>query len=164
MLANLFLRKGKAKNINNLGSKTILSVPNVRNKMHPTEKPVELMQILIENSSNENFDIINKFIDICKIYENIIITYYRYKNKESQHSAKVRLDEFKEDNNINITNPTLLPRKVDIQDPPVKENVSKETLQNSITDVERDIQKENNVSTFKRTNTTDSEAQSKRIN
>ena len=115
----------------------------------------------LENSSNENFDIINKFIDICKIYENIIITYYRYKNKESQHSAKVRLDEFKEDNNINITNPTLLPRKVDIQDPPVKENVSKETLQNSITDVERDIQKENNVSTFKRTNTTDSDAQSK---
>lgn len=120
----------------------------------------------LENSSNENFDIINKFIDICKIYENIIITYYRYKNKESQHSAKVRLDEFKEDNNINITNPTLLPRKVDIQDPPVKDNVSKETLQNSITDVERDIQKDNNVSTFKRTNTTDSDTQSKskRIN
>ena len=115
----------------------------------------------LENSSKENFDIINKFIDICKIYENIIITYYRYKNKESQHSAKVRLDEFKEDNNINITNPTLLPRKEDIQDPPVRDNVSKETLQNSITDVERDIQKENNVSTFKRTNTTDSDAQSK---
>ena len=62
---------------------------------------------------------------------------------------------------INITNPTLLPRKEDIQDPPVRDNVSKETLQNSITDVERDIQKENNVSTFKRTNTTDSDAQSK---
>ena len=48
----------------------------------------------------------------------------------------------------------------------LKDNVSKETLQNSITDVERDIQKENNVSTFKRTNTTDSDAQSqsKRIN
>ena len=74
--------------------------------------------------------------------------------------------EFKEDNNININNPTLLPRKVDIQDPPVRENVSKEILQNSITDVERDIQKENNVSTFKRTNTTDlnNQSQSKRIN
>lgn len=58
----LFLRKGKAKNINNLGSKTILSVPNVRNKMHPTEKPVELMQILIENSSNENDVILDPFM------------------------------------------------------------------------------------------------------
>ena len=58
----LFLRKGKAKNINNLGSKTILSVPNVRNKMHPTEKPVELMQILIENSSNENDTVLDPFM------------------------------------------------------------------------------------------------------
>lgn len=45
-------------------------------------------------------------------------------------------NEFKEDNNINITNPTLLPRKVDIQVPHVKENVSKETLQNSISDAQ----------------------------
>ena len=58
----LFLRKGKAKNINNLGSKTILSVPNVRNKMHPTEKPIELMQILIENSSNENDTVLDPFM------------------------------------------------------------------------------------------------------
>lgn len=58
----LFLRKGKAKNINNLGSKTILSVPNVRNKMHPTEKPVELIQILIENSSNENDTVLDPFM------------------------------------------------------------------------------------------------------
>jgi site-specific DNA-methyltransferase (adenine-specific) len=52
----LMLRKGKAKNINNKGTKNILRVPNIiRNKQHPTEKPVELMQILIENSS-EPFD------------------------------------------------------------------------------------------------------------
>ena len=43
----LMLRKGKAKNINNKGTKNILRVPNIiRNKQHPTEKPVELMQIL----------------------------------------------------------------------------------------------------------------------
>ena len=113
---------------------------------------------------------LSSYSELIKYYKNrlkeLTEENSKLKNKESQHSAKVRLDEFKEDNNINITNPTLLPRKVDIQDPPVKENVSKETLQNSITDVERDIQKENNVSTFKRTNTTDSDtqSQSKRIN
>ena len=57
MLANLFLmlRKGKAKNINDMGSKTILSVPNIKKgtKNHPTEKPIELLEILIENSSNK---------------------------------------------------------------------------------------------------------------
>lgn len=58
----LFLRKGNAKNINNLGSKTIISIPNVRNKSHPTEKPVDLMKILIENSSNENDIVLDMFM------------------------------------------------------------------------------------------------------
>ncbi len=50
----LMLRKGKAKYINNIGTKNILKIPNIKGtKSHPTEKPVELMQILIENSSNE---------------------------------------------------------------------------------------------------------------
>lgn len=49
----LMLRKGNAKYINNLGSKTLLSVQNtIGHKLHPTEKPVELMEILISNSSN----------------------------------------------------------------------------------------------------------------
>ena len=48
----LMLRKGKAKNINNMGTKNILQINNIiGNKKHPTEKPVELMRILIENSS-----------------------------------------------------------------------------------------------------------------
>ena len=58
----LFLRKGNAKNINNLGSKTIISIPNVRNKSHPTEKPVDLMKILIKNSSNENDIVLDPFM------------------------------------------------------------------------------------------------------
>lgn len=58
----LFLRKGKAKNINNLGSKTILSVKNIKGKTHPTEKPVELMKILIENSSKENDVVMDCFM------------------------------------------------------------------------------------------------------
>lgn len=58
----LMLRKGKARKINNMGTKNILRIPNILgNKQHPTEKPVELMQILIENSSNENDIILDPF-------------------------------------------------------------------------------------------------------
>ena len=57
------LRKGKAKYINNLGTKNILKIPNIMGtKVHPTEKPVELMKILIENSSNENDIILDPFM------------------------------------------------------------------------------------------------------
>ena len=59
----LMLRKGKAKNINNMGTKNILVVPNIiGNKKHPTEKPVDLMKILIENSSNENDLVLDPFM------------------------------------------------------------------------------------------------------
>ena len=51
----LFLRKGKAKTINNVGSKMIHEFDNIiGNKIHPTEKPIKLMQFYIENSSNVN--------------------------------------------------------------------------------------------------------------
>lgn len=59
----LFFRKGKSKKINNCGTSDILSVPNKKTKnengknIHDTEKPVELMRILIENSSDK-FDIV----------------------------------------------------------------------------------------------------------
>lgn len=47
------LRKGKARNINNMGTKNVLEIPNIiGNKTHPTEKPVELNKILIENSTD----------------------------------------------------------------------------------------------------------------
>lgn len=49
----LFLRKGRAKQINNAGSKTVHQFKNiVGKKTHPTEKPVDLMKFYIENSSN----------------------------------------------------------------------------------------------------------------
>lgn len=49
----LLLRKGKARSINNMGTGNCLDVQNIiGKKTHPTEKPVELMQILIENSTN----------------------------------------------------------------------------------------------------------------
>lgn len=59
----LMLRKGRARNINNLGTKNILRIPNiVRTKVHPTEKPVELMQVLIENSTNELDVVLDPFL------------------------------------------------------------------------------------------------------
>lgn len=59
----LFLRKGKAKNINNVGTTTLLNVPNIKRgtKAHPTEKPIELMKILIENSSQEGDIVLEPF-------------------------------------------------------------------------------------------------------
>ena len=59
----LMLRKGAARNINNMGTKNIISIKNIRgNKKHPTEKPVELNKILIENSSNENDVVLDPFM------------------------------------------------------------------------------------------------------
>lgn len=50
----LFLYKGKAKAINNCGSKRIHHFDNILgNKTHPTEKPLELIKFYMENSSNE---------------------------------------------------------------------------------------------------------------
>lgn len=59
----LFLRKGKAKTINNPGSKMIHSFDNILgNKLHPTEKPVGLMQMYIENSSKEGDIVLDPFV------------------------------------------------------------------------------------------------------
>lgn len=58
----IMLRKGKAKNINNMGAKQLLLVNNVDNKKHPSEKPIELMKILIENSSNKNDMVLDPFM------------------------------------------------------------------------------------------------------
>ena len=65
----LFFRKGKGIRINNCGTSDILSVKNVKTKgdfgnLHDTEKPVELMKILIENSSKENQTILDTFMGI----------------------------------------------------------------------------------------------------
>lgn len=66
----LFFRKGKGVKINNCGTSDILSVPNKKmknengNNVHDTEKPVELMQILIENSSKEGQLVIDPFMGI----------------------------------------------------------------------------------------------------
>lgn len=59
----LFLRKGKAKPINNISSKTVHHYKNIlKTKKHPTEKPVELMELYIKNSSNEGDYVFDPFM------------------------------------------------------------------------------------------------------
>ena len=58
----LMLRKGKARKINKRNTKNILKIKNIiGNKCHPTEKPVELMEVLIANSTNENDIVLEPF-------------------------------------------------------------------------------------------------------
>lgn len=66
----LFLRKGKAKRINHCGTSEVLQFKNKKLKddnnhvIHPTEKPVELIKTLIENSSKENDIVLDPFTGI----------------------------------------------------------------------------------------------------
>ena len=60
----LFLRKGKAKWINNIGSsKTVHKFNNIiGNKTHPCEKPVELLKFYILNSTKEGDVVLDPFM------------------------------------------------------------------------------------------------------
>lgn len=60
----LFLRKGKAKWINNIGgSKTVHDFNNIiGNKKHPTEKPVDLLKFYINNSTHEGDLVFDPFM------------------------------------------------------------------------------------------------------
>lgn len=66
----LFFRKGYGKKINNCGTSDILSIPNIKKKKengenyHDTEKPTELMKILIENSTKEGDIVFEPFMGV----------------------------------------------------------------------------------------------------
>ncbi len=66
----LFFRKGSFKKINHCGTSDILSVPNKKTKsvnggnLHDTEKPIKLMEMLINNSTNEGDLVLDPFIGI----------------------------------------------------------------------------------------------------
>lgn len=65
----LFFRKGKGKKINNCGTADILSIPNKKTQIdgkniHDTEKPVELMKILIENSTQPWEVVLDPFMGV----------------------------------------------------------------------------------------------------
>ena len=60
----LLLRKGASKYINDIGgSKTVHKFNNIiGNKIHPTEKPVELMEFYLKNSSNIGDNVLDMFM------------------------------------------------------------------------------------------------------
>lgn len=60
----LFLYKGNAKPINNMGSKCAIEIKNIngKEKLHPTEKPIELLKQYVENSSNKNDWVLDPFM------------------------------------------------------------------------------------------------------
>lgn len=59
----LLFRKGRAKYINNMGSFALIDIKGIRgNKVHPSEKPYNLMQHLVLNSSNENDLVLDCFM------------------------------------------------------------------------------------------------------
>ena len=66
----IFLRKGKHKKINNCGTSDVLQFKNKKLKndigktIHDTEKPVELMKILIENSTKKGCIACDPFMGI----------------------------------------------------------------------------------------------------
>lgn len=66
----LFFRKGRGVRINHCGTSDIFSIPNIKLKgvdgknLHDTEKPVELMKILIDNSSQQNDIVLDPFMGI----------------------------------------------------------------------------------------------------
>lgn len=66
----LFFRKGRGIKINNCGTSDIISIPNIKMKKdngenyHDTEKPTELMKILIENSTKEGDIVFEPFMGV----------------------------------------------------------------------------------------------------
>lgn len=69
----LLLTKKGSRSINNMGTKNILEVKNIIwKKKHPTEKPSELYEIMISNSTNPGDTVIDPFawcwpiIESCK--------------------------------------------------------------------------------------------------
>ena len=45
-----------------MGTKHLLEIDNIRNKNHPTEKPIELMETFILNSSKEGESVLDPFM------------------------------------------------------------------------------------------------------
>ena len=63
----LLLRKGSSQYINDIGgSKTVHKFGNIiGNKVHPTEKPTDLMEFYVKNSSNEGDVVLDMFMGSC---------------------------------------------------------------------------------------------------
>lgn len=87
-------KPGKCKSINVMGSSTYISIPSLRNSIHPTEKPVELMEYMVKN---HNGVVLDPFMGVgstgmaCKRLGNSFIGIE--KNKEYFNIASSRLAE-----------------------------------------------------------------------
>ena len=94
----LFLRKGKAKWINNIGaSKTVHQFNNILGKKtHPCEKPVDLLKFYIENSSKEDDIVLDPFMGTGSCGEACVQTGRRFLGIEKDETyfnlAKERLN------------------------------------------------------------------------
>ena len=103
----LFFRKGKGKKINNCGTSDILSISNKKTKdkdgknIHDTEKPVELMEVLVNNSSQENELVLDPFMGVGSTGIACIKNNRNFIGIEIDENyfniAKSRLEEFKND-------------------------------------------------------------------
>ena len=95
----LFLRKGKAKWINNIGaSKTVHQFNNILGKKtHPCEKPVDLLKFYIENSSKDGDIVLDPFMGTGSCGEACVQTGRRFLGIEKDETyfnlAKERLNE-----------------------------------------------------------------------
>ena len=93
----VMLRKGKAVNINNMGTYQVLEKPNVEKKIHPSDKPVQLMEILVENSSKPNELVFDPFMGACSVGMACLNTQRRFLGSELDDKyfkiCKQRLEE-----------------------------------------------------------------------
>lgn len=74
----LFLRKGTAKPINDCSCTTVHQFDNIRNKTHPTEKPVDLIKMYVTNSSEEEDLVLDPFCGSGTLAEACLLTNRRF--------------------------------------------------------------------------------------
>ena len=97
----LFLRKGKAKWINDIGgSKTVHKFNNIiGNKKHPTEKPTDLLDFYINNSSNISDIVFDPFMGSGSTAISCLNTNRQYIGFELDETyyniAEKRIDDYK---------------------------------------------------------------------
>jgi len=75
----LMLSKRPARDIHNMGTSNIISVPNaVGKKEHPTQKPEQLLKVFIENSSNKGDIVLDPFAGSGSTISTCINLYRQY--------------------------------------------------------------------------------------
>lgn len=45
-----------------MGTSNFIQIPNIKEKLHPTQKPVDLMKVIVENSSNVGDIVLDPFM------------------------------------------------------------------------------------------------------